>query len=53
MFLEFFPPLSGVIEGILYGPMHSEVAVQKFEQAVREVKAEGGTVAYGGKVRYQ
>lgn len=30
--------------------MHCEAAVQKFEQAVEEAKAEGGTVECGGKV---
>ena len=37
-------------DGVLYGPLHGEGAVKKFEQAVEKAKAEGGTVEYGGKV---
>ncbi len=38
-------------EGVLYGPLHNSVAVEKFEQAVEEAKAEGGVVECGGKVQ--
>ncbi len=30
--------------------MHSEAAVERFEVAVQEAKAEGGTIECGGKV---
>ena len=34
----------------MYGPLHNEGAVRKFEEAVKEAVAEGGKVEYGGKV---
>lgn len=37
-------------EGTLYGPLHSEAAVLKYEQALKEIKSEGGTIECGGKV---
>lgn len=40
------------LDGVLYGPVHSEVAVVKFEQAVEEARAEGGVVECGGKVSW-
>ena len=41
------PPPS---EGVLYGPLHNEAAVEKFENAIAEVKTQGGNIVYGGKV---
>ncbi len=35
----------------MYGPLHNEGAVRKFEEAVKAAQAEGGKVEYGGKVR--
>jgi len=46
LLLLFFPG------DTLYGPLHSEGAVRKFEEAVKEAVAEGGKVEYGGKVIY-
>ena len=37
-------------EGVLYGPLHNEAAVKNYEQAISDIKAQGGTIAYGGKV---
>ena len=37
-------------EGVLYGPMISEVAVQGYEKAVQDAISLGGTVECGGKV---
>jgi aldehyde dehydrogenase family 7 protein A1 len=36
-------------EGTLYGPLHSEAAMQGFEKAVADVKAQNGTIVCGGK----
>lgn len=38
-------------EGVLFGPLHSEAAVVNFEKAIEAVKAEGGRIECGGKVR--
>lgn len=35
----------------LIGPLHDAAAVQKFEQAVKEVEEQGGKILVGGKVR--
>ena len=42
--------ISTYTEGTLYGPLHSEAAVKNYEDAVSDAKAQGGTIAYGGKV---
>ena len=39
-------------DGVLYGPLHSEAAVKNYEQAISDAKAQGGTIVYGGKVRW-
>ena len=39
------------VDGVLYGPLHNETAVKNYEQAMSDVKAQGGTIVYGGKVR--
>ena len=50
-FLPFLPLLSpSPSEGVLYGPLHNEAAVEKFENAIAEVKTQGGNIVYGGKV---
>jgi aldehyde dehydrogenase family 7 protein A1 len=38
-------------DGILYGPMHSEIGVQQFKTAVAEAVKQGGKIEFGGKVR--
>lgn len=38
-------------EGTLYGPVHSEMAIDIFKQALEDAKKQGGTIACGGKVR--
>ena len=43
-------PPSSSSEGVLYGPLHNEAAVQRFESAIAEVKTQGGNIVYGGKV---
>lgn len=40
----------GYLDGVLYGPLHNETAVKNYEQAISDVKAQGGTIVYGGKV---
>ena len=40
-----------LLDGVLYGPVHSEAAVLKFEKAIEEIRAEGGIVECGGKVK--
>lgn len=50
LFLPFPTPPPPHSEGVLYGPLHSEAAVKNFEKAITDVQAQGGTVAYGGKV---
>ena len=39
-------------DGVLYGPLHTERSVTMFEEAVQEAQKQGGTIVYGGKVRY-
>lgn len=36
-------------EGVLYGPLHNKQAVENYEKSIADAKAQGGTVAYGGK----
>lgn len=36
-------------DDILYGPLHTQQAVEIFENAVSEAKRQGGTVVYGGE----
>ena len=38
-------------EDTLYGPVHSEMAINIYKQALEDVKKQGGTIAFGGKVR--
>ena len=42
--------VSPLIDGVLYGPMHSKVGVEAFKQAVKDAQASGGKVEFGGKV---
>ncbi|XP_068694446.1 alpha-aminoadipic semialdehyde dehydrogenase-like isoform X2 [Montipora capricornis] len=37
-------------EGILYGPVHSEVAIDIYKKALEDAKNQGGKIACGGKV---
>jgi aldehyde dehydrogenase family 7 protein A1 len=37
-------------EGTLYGPLHSEAAVEGYDNAISEIKTQNGTIVYGGKV---
>lgn len=37
-------------EDTLYGPVHSEMAINIYKQALEDVKKQGGTIAFGGKV---
>lgn len=37
-------------EDTLYGPVHSEMAINIYKQALEDVKKQGGTIACGGKV---
>ena len=41
---------SSCAEGVLYGPVHSERAVELFEKGVQDAQEQGGTIVYGGKV---
>jgi aldehyde dehydrogenase family 7 protein A1 len=34
----------------LYGPMHSKSGVQEYVDAIKDIAAQGGKIAYGGKV---
>ena len=38
------------IEGVLCGPLHTTEAVEAYKNAIEAAKAQGGTVAFGGKV---
>lgn len=35
----------------LYGPLHNQMAVDKFKSAVNEAVRAGGKIEFGGKVR--
>jgi aldehyde dehydrogenase family 7 protein A1 len=37
-------------EGVLCGPLHTKAAVANYEQGIRDVIAQGGTILYGGRV---
>ncbi|XP_071442810.1 putative aldehyde dehydrogenase family 7 member A1 homolog [Hetaerina americana] len=37
-------------EGTLYGPLHSEVSLKKYQQTIKEAVELGGKIEYGGKV---
>jgi aldehyde dehydrogenase family 7 member A1 len=36
--------------GVLYGPMHSQVGVEQFKKAIETAVKHGGKVEFGGKV---
>lgn len=36
--------------GVLLGPLHNRAAVDKFSSTVKEAVAQGGKIAFGGKV---
>ena len=38
------------VAGTLYGPVHTEAAIDGYLQAVEEAKQQGGKIEYGGKV---
>lgn len=38
-------------ENTLVGPLHSEKSVLSFKNTIDEIKNEGGTIEFGGKVR--
>ena len=40
-------------DGVLCGPLHTPEAVEAYKNAIEDAKAQGGTVAFGGKVIYQ
>lgn len=40
-------------DGILCGPLHTSQAVKSFEKAVHDAQAQGGKVAFGGRVLNQ
>ena len=37
-------------DGVLYGPMHSQVGIDGYLATLKEVKELGGTIEYGGNV---
>lgn len=37
-------------ERTLYGPLHSQQAVTKYQETISEIKNAGGTIEYGGEV---
>lgn len=38
-------------DNTLVGPLHSEISLQKYKDTIEEIKKQGGTIEYGGKVR--
>lgn len=38
-------------DNTLIGPLHSEVSLQKYKDTIEEIKKQGGTIEFGGKVR--
>ncbi|KAB0801985.1 hypothetical protein PPYR_04171 [Photinus pyralis] len=36
-------------EGVLVGPLHNELAVQKYQSTISEISRQGGTIEFGGK----
>ena len=36
--------------GVLYGPLHSEAAVEAYKKTIAEAKELGGKIEYGGNV---
>lgn len=39
-----------IVEGTLYGPLHSQHGIDAYLGAIEDAKKVGGKVAYGGKV---
>jgi len=39
-----------LVDGTLYGPMHSKIGVQGYLKAINEAKELGGKIEFGGKV---
>ena len=39
-------------EGVLCGPLHTTEAVEAYKNAIEAAQAQGGTVAFGGKVSF-
>lgn len=38
-------------EKTLVGPLHSELSVLNYKKTIEEIKNQGGTIEFGGKVR--
>ena len=38
--------------GVLYGPLHSQAAVDAYKKTVAEAQQQGGKIEYGGNVSY-
>ncbi|XP_046559067.1 alpha-aminoadipic semialdehyde dehydrogenase-like [Haliotis rubra] len=52
-FGKFLLELGGnnaIIDGVLYGPLHSKQGVAQYQQAVADAVAQGGKIECGGKV---
>ncbi len=41
-----------LVDGTLYGPMHSKVGVQGYLKTLAEIKELGGIIEFGGKVSW-
>ena len=39
-----------LVEGTLYGPMHSKAGIDQYKQSIAEAQQQGGKVECGGKV---
>jgi aldehyde dehydrogenase family 7 protein A1 len=37
-------------QGVLCGPLHTKSAVEAYEKALKDIKAQGGEILYGGEV---
>lgn len=37
-------------EGVLVGPLHSDVSVKKYHDTIDQIKKAGGRIEFGGKV---
>lgn len=40
-------------DSVLVGPLHSENSLKNFKNTIEEIKNQGGTIEFGGKVTFR
>ena len=50
---QLIPRMGDPLEtGVMYGPLHNQLAVDNFAASVQQAVELGGTIEFGGKVRF-